>query len=75
MSDNFPFARAGQSIGLLGGSFDPPHRGHVHITHQALARFGLDRVWWLVSPGNPLKTKAGMAPLAARIGPERSLFR
>jgi nicotinate-nucleotide adenylyltransferase len=42
-------------IGLLGGSFDPAHSGHVHITKAALKRFGLDRVWWLVSPGNPLK--------------------
>jgi len=48
----------GQTIGLLGGSFDPPHLGHVHITKQALKRFGLDRVWWLVSPGNPLKADA-----------------
>ena len=48
----------GQTIGLLGGSFDPPHLGHVHITKQALKRFGLDRVWWLVSPGNPLKAAA-----------------
>ncbi len=44
-----------QTIGLLGGSFDPPHLGHVHITKRALKRFNLDRVWWLVSPGNPLK--------------------
>ncbi|TMV11903.1 nicotinate-nucleotide adenylyltransferase [Arenibacterium halophilum] len=73
MSDNFPFARAGQSIGLLGGSFDPPHRGHVHITHQALARFGLDRVWWLVSPGNPLKAH-GPAPLDQRMGASRAIM-
>lgn len=51
-----PFASRGQSIGLLGGSFDPPHAGHVHITRQAMRRFGLDRVWWIVSPGNPLKS-------------------
>ena len=50
-----PRAGAGQRIGLLGGSFDPPHAGHVHITLEALKRFRLDRVWWLVSPGNPLK--------------------
>ena len=53
-----PYARAGQVIGLLGGSFDPAHRGHVHITREALMRFALDRVWWLVSPGNPLKKDA-----------------
>ena len=47
-----------QIVGLLGGSFDPPHLGHVHITKRALKRFGLDRVWWLVSPGNPLKENA-----------------
>jgi len=55
MRAGFPYARAGQVIGLLGGSFDPPHAGHVHLTRQAMKRFGLDRVWWLVSPGNPLK--------------------
>ena len=49
-------------IGLLGGSFDPAHDGHVHITLEALKRFGLDRGWWLVSPGNPLKVR-GPAPL------------
>ncbi len=46
------------TVGLLGGSFDPPHAGHVHITREALKRFGLDQVWWLVSPGNPLKEDA-----------------
>lgn len=61
-----PQARAGQVIGLLGGSFDPAHAGHVHITRAALNRFGLDRVWWLVSPGNPLK-KHGPRPLAERM--------
>lgn len=52
-----PISHAGQTIGLLGGSFDPAHAGHVHITREALKRFGLDRVWWLVSPGNPLKAR------------------
>ena len=54
----FPPTTPGLRIGLLGGSFDPPHEGHVHITLEALRRFGLDRVWWLVSPGNPLKADA-----------------
>lgn len=45
----------GSRIGLLGGSFDPPHAGHLHLSREALKRFGLDRVVWLVSPGNPLK--------------------
>lgn len=66
MRQGFPPARAGQRIGLLGGSFDPPHAGHVHITKQALRGFGLTHVWWLVSPGNPLKTK-GPAPLEDRM--------
>lgn len=53
--------------GLLGGSFNPAHGGHRGISLAALAALGLDEVWWLVSPGNPLKPKAGMAPLAARL--------
>lgn len=52
--------------GLLGGSFNPAHGGHRRITLSAIAALGLDEAWWLVSPGNPLKPKAGMAPLAAR---------
>jgi len=67
-----PKARAGQVIGLLGGSFDPPHAGHVHISREALRRFGLDRVWWLVSPGNPLK-EHGPAPLESRMAACRDL--
>jgi nicotinate-nucleotide adenylyltransferase len=62
----FPLAFPGEVIGLLGGSFDPAHDGHRRITLTALHRFGLDRVWWLVSPGNPLKAR-GPAPLAARL--------
>lgn len=60
-------------IGLLGGSFDPAHEGHAHITEFALRRFGLDRVWWLVSPGNPLK-QHGPAPLSQRIATARKLI-
>jgi nicotinate-nucleotide adenylyltransferase len=66
MVTGFPLATPGQSIGLLGGSFDPPHAGHAHITREALKAFGLDRIWWLVSPGNPLK-RHGPAPLADRM--------
>ena len=64
----------GAAIGLLGGSFDPPHEGHVHITREALKRFGLDQVWWLVSPGNPLKAR-GPAPLAKRMAAARQVMR
>jgi nicotinate-nucleotide adenylyltransferase len=63
---DYPYAAPGQVIGLLGGSFDPAHSGHAHITREAIKRFGLDRVWWLVSPGNPLKSR-GPAPLAQRM--------
>lgn len=54
-------------IGLLGGSFNPAHGGHRRISLFAKEALALDEVWWLVSPGNPLKPKAGMAPLAARM--------
>ncbi len=67
-----PPARAGQSIGLFGGSFDPPHAGHLHVSRVALARVGLDRVWWLVSPGNPLKRR-GPAPLERRLAAARAI--
>jgi len=58
-----PMATSGQAVGLLGGSFDPPHAGHLHISRRAIRRFRLDQVWWLVSPGNPLKDRdpAGFA--------------
>ncbi len=68
-----PFARPGQVVGLFGGSFDPPHQGHVHVTLEAMKAFGLDRVWWLVSPGNPLKQR-GPAPLAQRMAVARDVM-
>jgi nicotinate-nucleotide adenylyltransferase len=61
-------ALRGRRIGLLGGSFNPAHGGHLHISRLALQRLGLDEVWWLVSPQNPLKPVAGMAPFADRFG-------
>src|SRR5438270_5086383 len=55
-------------IGLLGGSFNPAHKAHRRISLEALRALGLDEVWWLVSPGNPLKEGASdMAPFAARL--------
>ena len=74
------YRRPMSSTGLLGGSFNPGHRGHRHVSLQVIESFGLDEIWWLVSPGNPLKGEKGMAPLearfvsarrAARIGPIR----
>jgi nicotinate-nucleotide adenylyltransferase len=70
----FPIAYKGMVVGLLGGSFDPAHAGHVHITKAALARMRLDRVWWLVSPGNPLKVLQP-APMAVRLAHAKSLMR
>lgn len=73
MKVNFPVAAPGAKIGLLGGSFDPAHVGHVHITREALKRFGLDEVWWLVSPANPLKSR-GPAPLDDRVKTARKIM-
>ena len=67
--------RDGPLTGLLGGSFNPAHRGHRRISLFALRRLGLDEVWWLVSPGNPLKPATGMAPLAARVAAAREQAR
>ena len=60
-------------IGLLGGSFNPAHHGHLHISLDALKRLGLDEVWWMVSPQNPLKQTDDMAPLTERIASCRAL--
>jgi nicotinate-nucleotide adenylyltransferase len=62
-----PQASPGQAIGLLGGSFNPPHDAHRLISEMALKRLGLDKVWWIVSPGNPLKQRSETAPLAERL--------
>jgi nicotinate-nucleotide adenylyltransferase len=70
MKSGFPMARRGMVIGLLGGSFDPAHEGHAHITRQGLVRMGLDRVWWLVTPGNPLKVRQP-APMPERLARAR----
>lgn len=66
MTNRRPSAVSGMTIGLLGGSFDPPHAGHLHISEVALRRLGLNRVWWLVSPGNPLKAR-GPAEMSRRL--------
>ena len=62
-------------IGLLGGSFNPAHGGHRAISLFAARALGLDEVWWLVSPGNPLKRSVGMAPLAARMQHAKGIAR
>jgi nicotinate-nucleotide adenylyltransferase len=73
MRQGFPHAERGQVIGLLGGSFDPAHEGHAHITHEAMKRLHLDQIWWLVSPGNPLKTRQP-APMADRLAQARAVI-
>ena len=63
----------GRRVGLLGGSFNPAHAGHLHVSQQALKLLELDEVWWLVSPQNPLKPEAGMAPLQDRMAEARQV--
>jgi nicotinate-nucleotide adenylyltransferase len=65
--------RRHRRIGLLGGSFNPAHRGHLHLSLIALKRLDLDEVWWMVSPQNPLKPVAGMAPFAERLKQARQV--
>lgn len=73
MKAGFPIATRGMVVGLLGGSFDPAHEGHAHITREALKRMGLDRVWWLVTPGNPLKARQP-APMQERLARAREVM-
>jgi nicotinate-nucleotide adenylyltransferase len=73
-----PLANAlwrGRRIGLLGGSFNPAHAGHLHWSLIALRRLRLDEIWWLVSPQNPLKTRRDMAPLPLRLAYARATAR
>ncbi len=62
-------------VGLLGGSFNPAHRGHRRISLAAIEALGLDEVWWLVSPGNPLKSGRDMAPFEARLESAKRMAR
>lgn len=70
-----PRSAGARRIGLLGGSFNPAHDGHRHISIEALRLLGLDEVWWLVSPQNPLKADTGMAALAQRLASARRAAR
>ena len=63
----------GMRIGLLGGSFNPAHEGHLHISLEALRRLQLDQVWWLVSPQNPLKPQKGMAAFDKRLASAQAM--
>jgi nicotinate-nucleotide adenylyltransferase len=68
-----PRAAAGMRIGLYGGSFNPAHAGHRHVSLMALKRLGLDRVWWIVTPGNPLKDTGELATTAMRMAEARRI--
>ena len=60
-------------IGLVGGSFNPAHAGHIHVSLAAYHKLGLDQIWWLVSPQNPLKSSADMANLPDRLAAARDI--
>jgi len=75
MIARLPRWSSGQRIGLLGGTFNPPHEGHLLISLYALKRLRLDRVWWVVTPGNPLKDNERLPGLAARLADARALAR
>lgn len=70
-----PPAPFGQRIGLMGGSFNPPHEGHLVAAKAALDRLALDQLWWIVTPGNPLKEHGELKPLAERMAAVRRLAR
>jgi nicotinate-nucleotide adenylyltransferase len=73
MRRGLPLAFPGMKIGLFGGSFDPAHEGHAHVAETALKRLGLDAVWWLVSPQNPLKPRS--SPFEQRLASARAQAR
>lgn len=62
-----PHVEKGMQVGLFGGSFNPPHRGHALVAEIAMRRLRLDQLWWIITPGNPLKDTRELAPLAERI--------
>ncbi|MEJ8476499.1 nicotinate-nucleotide adenylyltransferase [Roseibium algae] len=68
-----PHAEPGNRIGIFGGSFNPPHSGHMLVAETALKRLCLDQIWWLVTPGNPLKDHSELAPLEKRVHMTRAL--
>ncbi len=74
MADIEPVAKTNMRIGLFGGSFNPAHGGHLHISKTALERLNLDRVWWLLSPQNPLKQAKDYAPYGDRAQSARKVI-
>jgi nicotinate-nucleotide adenylyltransferase len=70
-----PHVESGMTVGLFGGSFNPPHDGHVLVAETALRKLGFDQLWWMVTPGNPLKDRNNLAPLAERIAMSERIAR
>nr|WP_210264409.1 nicotinate-nucleotide adenylyltransferase [Ensifer adhaerens] len=70
-----PHVESGMVVGLFGGSFNPPHEGHVLVAETAIQRLGLNQLWWMVTPGNPLKNHNNLAPLADRIALSEKIAR
>ncbi|OJF91244.1 MULTISPECIES: nicotinate-nucleotide adenylyltransferase [Rhizobium/Agrobacterium group] len=70
-----PHVESGMTVGLFGGSFNPPHGGHGLVAEIALRRLALDQLWWMVTPGNPLKSRRDLAPLAERIALSEKIAR
>jgi len=70
-----PHTERGMVVGLFGGSFNPPHEGHLLVAEIALRRLSLDQLWWMVTPGNPLKSRTDLAPLTSRIAMCQKLAR
>lgn len=68
-----PYVERGMAVGLFGGSFNPPHAGHALASEIAIRRLGLQQLWWMVTPGNPLKDTRELAPLAKRIAASEAL--
>ncbi len=71
---HLPPSAPGMVIGLFGGTFNPPHMGHAGASLIALRRLGLDSVWWVVTPGNPLKENSGLPSLAMRMASARAMI-
>ncbi|MDQ0560640.1 nicotinate-nucleotide adenylyltransferase [Rhizobium mesoamericanum] len=70
-----PHTERSMVVGLFGGSFNPPHDGHALVAEIAIKRLGLDQLWWIVTPGNPLKDRRHLLPLAERITLSEQLIR
>nr|WP_234794569.1 nicotinate-nucleotide adenylyltransferase [Xaviernesmea oryzae] len=68
-----PHAEQGMIVGLFGGSFNPPHAGHQLVADIALRRLRLQQLWWMVTPGNPLKSRSNLAPLSERIAASEAM--